>query len=531
MKFGTKILVLAMIIMSISCLNLRISESSNMISSIKDDFSIQWSQLFITATPPPQLCTSPNGNNKNGMSGELDTDGDGDDSDGSSSKTPKAKVNRWGKSQGQGQSAYLFDFFDDILQRDVTTQFSSMFQAAMAIQPADSNTYQDPYALDKLLFIYSNGAGGSANATSSSPDSLSKISQYNKNFNADVWKNSVSASQIYNILQQWGWKSPSSSNPPKKIIDKFDFDGDGRLNPSEFVLFSIINNYKSFGQSDCKQFCYADLIKSKIDPLFKYIDCNSDNFISAENLWIGLKNLKRSTINFSMYICQMPSVLNKDYRTTSTNDFVLKNSRKKDGFLDIEEFRTGVLLGYWDRQTDSRTIYMDDTKNMKSLRWAAGGAQDIVCRDVLILIPGGGGVYIAGGSPACTVQPAQSNPSPNRTQPAGSSPTLPNTASPPAASSPLVPPPPPAGSSPTLPNTASPPVASSPLVPPPPPAGSSPTLPNPGHPAVRRSAMPGFQQTGNYSKEFEYSSSSSSSSFSEVDKSWSSNRSRNFNLK
>ena len=213
----------------------------------------------------------------------------------------------------------------------------------------------------------------------------------------------------------------------------------------------------------------------------------------------------------------MPFVLNKDYRTTSTNDFVLKNSRKKDGFLDIEEFRTGVLLGYWDRQTDSRTIYMDDTKNMKSLRWAAGGAQDIVCRDVLILIPGGGGVYIAGGSPACTVQPAQSSPSPNRAQP--------------AASSPLVPPPPPTASSPIVPNTASPPAASSPLAPPHPPAASSPTLPNPGQPAVRHSGRPDFQKTSNFSKEFDYSSSSSSSSFSEVDKSWSSNRSRNLYLK
>jgi Ca2+-binding EF-hand superfamily protein len=407
MKFGTKILVLAMIIMSISCLNLKNSVSSNIKSSTKDDFSSQWSQLFISPTPPPQLCTSPNDDNKKDSSLDSDDPNGGDDSDsgsGSNSQTPRAKSNKWSNGQGQGQSAYLFDFLDDIFQKDVTSQFSSMFKAALAIQPADPNTYAEPYALDKLIYIYSNGAAGSANSTTSSPNSIKQISQYSKNFNTAVWQNSISASQIYVILQQWGWKSIPSSNPPKKIIDKFDFDGDGRLNPSEFVLFSIVNNYKLFGQTDCKQFCYGDLLKTKIDPLFKYIDCNSDNFISAENLWIGLKNLKRSTSNYSMYICQMPSVLNKDYRTTSTNDFVLKNSRKKDGFLELDEFRTGVLLGYWGRQTDSQTIYTDDTKNMKALRWGSGGAQDLVCRDVLALIPTGGGNSIAGGNPSCSGQ-------------------------------------------------------------------------------------------------------------------------------
>jgi len=168
----------------------------------------------------------------------------------------------------------------------------------------------------------------------------------------------------------------------------YDFDGDGRLNPSEFILFSIVHNEKNFRQQSCKQFCYSDLLATKIDPLFAYFDCDQDGYASAENLWIGFQNIKRKEINqYNMYKCLMPSQLNQGYRTTSPNDFILKSNEKVTGFVDLSEFRKGILLGYWDRQTNSNQIINDDSKNLKNMRWGAGGTEDVVCQNMLALIP------------------------------------------------------------------------------------------------------------------------------------------------
>ncbi len=428
MKFEIKILVLAIVTFSIAALNIKNSISSQIKSLNKEDFTSQWAQLFTSQVPPPQLCLRPDHlNNEDGLGPNGKGEGNGN------SQTPNPKTNRWAKGQGSGPSAYLFDFLDNVFQKDVVQQFSSMFQAALAIQAPDANTYQDPYALDKLIYIYSNGVAGSANATTSSPNSISAISQYNKNFNQAIWQNSISASQIYNILQQWGWKTVPSANPAKKIVDTYDFDGDGRLNPLEFVVFSIVNNYKIFSQSECKQFCYADLFKNKIDPLFAYLDCDGDGFVSAENMWIGLRNLKRNAQGYSMYQCQMPTVLNKDYRTTSTNDFVLKNYRRADGFVNIDEFRTGILLGYWDRQTDSNKIYTDDSKNLKTARWGSGGSQDIVCSSILALIGKNSNTMPAGNNPAPQAAPAQPQ---NVGAPATPGPATPATPATPAPATP-----------------------------------------------------------------------------------------------
>ena len=381
MKFGIKLLVLAIASVCITSMNLKNSAQSKFEFSSKEDFTQQWSQLFTSMERPPQLCLPPDHlNNEEGGPG-----GNGDDS--GNSQTPNPKPNRFAKNQGQGPSAYLFDYWDEIFQKQIIQIFSGMFKKALAMKEPDANTYQDPYALDKLIYIYSNGVSGSPNATHSSPNSISQISQYNKNFNQEIWKNSVSAGQIFNILQQWGWQTVPSANPPKKIVDTYDFDGDGRLNPSEFILFSIINNYKIFRQSECKEECYSEILAQKIDPLFAYLDCDQDGFVSAENLWVGLRNLKRSSKGYNMYQCLMPTILNKDYRTTSTNDFVLKNYKKADGFVNIDEFRTGILLGYWDRQTDSTKVYTDDTKNSKVSRWGGDGSKDIVCDSILALIP------------------------------------------------------------------------------------------------------------------------------------------------
>lgn len=423
MKLIQKLLILSSFLVLVYTLNLK--TSSNLEVSTSEDYSKQWATLFTSVVRPPQLCQQPNRIHHTDSFGSKG----GNDSD---SHTPKSKANVWAKQQGFGASAYFFDHMDDIFQADVVGQFTQMLAAAKAIQPTDVK-YQDPYGLEKLIFFYSQGAhgavpsggapssnnplaggvnpsghahtsrftqspngaplpssplGAQAASTPASTDLVSQIQRYNKNFNKAVWENSISAPQLKEIVKQWGWKQGSGSDPIKKLIDTYDFDGDGRLNPSEFILMSIVNNVKIFKQSECKQFCYTDIFTNKVDPLFAFLDCDSDGFVNAENMWTGLVNLKRKdATKFSMYTCQMPTMFNKGYRTTACNDFVLKNYHKADGFLNHDEFRVAILLGYWDRHSDMNKVIPDESKSLKNVRWGQGGVKDTVCEAILALVP------------------------------------------------------------------------------------------------------------------------------------------------
>ena len=93
-----------------------------------------------------------------------------------------------------------------------------------------------------------------------------------------------------------------------------------------------------------------------------------------------LESLKKKDKKYNMYDC---SIKGKKYRTNSFSDFVIKSMKSFDGFLTKEEFRTAILLGYWDRHCDIIKIYPDDTRTFKQLRWGPSGDTDIQCQRIL----------------------------------------------------------------------------------------------------------------------------------------------------
>jgi len=207
------------------------------------------------------------------------------------------------------------------------------------------------------------------------------VGKDSKNFNENSYKAGLTVSNIYKACKDFKWNhNPQETNFAKKIVDKYDFDGDGRLNPREFILMTILHNKNILGGKDCTN-CFGDIISKKIDPIFRFIDCNNDGKINAEDMWTNFENLKRTTTNkYNIYDC---TIKGKKYRTHSMNDFIIKNMKNFDGYLSKEEFRAAVLLGYWDRQTDVEKIYPDDTRTFKQLRWGTGGDTDVVCQRIL----------------------------------------------------------------------------------------------------------------------------------------------------
>lgn len=266
-------------------------------------------------------------------------------------------------------------------------EFKSLLEEAKKVPEEDSKSFDDPYTAEKLLFYFSGGTEGRDpwNGTDQPVKKISPelITRYKQDFNPSTWEQSFSAARISNIIKAFGWGKPA--NIPyyfKRLIDKYAFSGNGRLDAREFIFYAIMENYKSYNQ--CKKFCFKRVIEEVIDPLFTFLDCDNDGYINSESIWEGFKYLKRSdSKKFSFYNCILPRAYNKYYRTHAPNDFVLKNVQSADGYLSREEFRKGILLGYWERQVNGLAVVTDDSVNRKAERWDSSGIVDKDCMELL----------------------------------------------------------------------------------------------------------------------------------------------------
>lgn len=309
---------------------------------------------------------------------------------------PKKKANNYMKeTERYDQIAYFFDYVDDVFQKDIVTAFKALLEEAKTIPPEPSDKFNDPYTVDKLLWYWSHGLAGKDPQDGHSNVNLPPIRkeeaaadpiilvQYNRDFDPEVFKNSFGAPQISAIIKAFGWTmTPNDPMYFKKLIDKFDFDGNGRLDPREFLFMAIWENYKNF--YSCRKHCFKEIMDSKVNPLFTFFDCDNDGYINSENLWEGCKYLKRKDeAMYNMYKCEVPKQFNKYYRTHAPNDFVLKNLQVADGYLNREEFRKGILLGYWERQLNGMYVVEDDSLNKKSTRWDEKGIFDKDCNELI----------------------------------------------------------------------------------------------------------------------------------------------------
>jgi Ca2+-binding EF-hand superfamily protein len=302
---------------------------------------------------------------------------------------PKKKQNNWiQETEKLDQIPYFFDYIDDIFQKEISKEFKELIEEAKRIPEEDQKIFDDPYSADKLLFYWSHGQEGRdpiKGKADTAPVDLLKLKQFNPEFDLELWKESFSAAKISNIIKTFGW---SSIRPIpyffKRLIDKYDFNGNGRLDHKEFLFFAIWENYKNY--STCQKHCFKNLIETIINPLFTFFDCDQDGYINSENLWEGMRYLKRSAPEkYNFYKCEVPKPYNKYYRTHAPNDFVLKNYEVADGYLNKEEFIKGILLGYWERQTKPMLVVDDDSINKKSERWDTSALKDLDCEELLLM--------------------------------------------------------------------------------------------------------------------------------------------------
>jgi len=270
------------------------------------------------------------------------------------------------------------------MQNEFTKAFDKVYSEAKSIQ---SNPATDIYSLQNQLKVLRSMGNpniiSDAELNTGNTELFSKIlSKLNPKFNINSYNVGINIEQITNIMTQWGWTKSSPTygeNPIKELFDRYDWNGNGRLDPREFIFFSIAENKGIFEKSSSKN-PFKDVIETLLEPIFSFADCNDEGKVTSEQLWKTFEKLKCKK-KYDIFTCALKGS-DQSYRTSSVNDLIIKNSKEIEGYLNKNEFIKGILLGYWDRQTTNTEILKGDEKAKKNERWMNNGEKDKECEEI-----------------------------------------------------------------------------------------------------------------------------------------------------
>lgn len=300
------------------------------------------------------------------------------------SKLPSKKQNVNYKAWGvASESAYVFDFLDYGFQERMVKAFEHWWKQCQTLPPKIG--VEDPYTLLNQLTIEFNRKGGKApfplpTKEQSITDLINSMKKLKPTFDESDWILNISIPQLATIYDKFRWVyNRNDSGFFQKLLDKYDYDGDGRLDAREFIFLTIWENRKEV-RSSRTIYPFYKIQDKYINPMFQFADCTKKGYIVAEQLWATFHNLKRqeSTTNddlFNFFDCEVP---NGYTHTSAVNDFVLKCANTIQGALNPDEFATCIMLGYWDRQISVNKIVSKDEMNKKSTRWKDDKI-DIIC--------------------------------------------------------------------------------------------------------------------------------------------------------
>jgi len=293
-------------------------------------------------------------------------------------KGPSIKPNKF-KKFGSGNAAYFYDHLDYLFKKKLAEKFKKIYNAASETKFEMS---ADIYSEEILKSVVVQGREFN--------DQVG-FEKYLNDFNKEAYQKAIRFPQLVEFMKTAKWYREETINFDKNSFDKFDFNGDGRLDHYEFILFSIVHNIRIFGKGQCvEEHCYDDIFKNLIDPIFDHANCPKSDTIDSEEIWNALKQLKKpeaDKIKYSLFSCSIRLDMIKEYRTISVNDFVLISDWDHSGLLNENEFRTGILLGYWSRQVKPTQIYDDNEINGKKERWNEDGTMDKMCEQIKKFLP------------------------------------------------------------------------------------------------------------------------------------------------
>mmetsp|Transcript_3902 Transcript_3902/g.4003 ORF Transcript_3902/g.4003 Transcript_3902/m.4003 type:complete len:349 (+) Transcript_3902:8-1054(+) len=262
----------------------------------------------------------------------------------------------WVKPWGYESSAYLFDYLEQVIKpsflADSEEIFTELFEA-----PDEDENYKDPFDYENYF---------SENMTEEEKNTIrANWALINPNYVKSIYEKSINAVQLNLKMKDWNWvRKSDSSNYAKNFVSKYDAMGQGRVNFRDTILGAIHHNKKNYMRQQIVDNVFPKTIKI-LNGIFTFLDCNNDTYISAEELLKNLPKLARKEPE--LYNIFTPKMKNTAAR--AINDFVLKSHGSMNGILNKKEFISGILYGFWNRQTERTGLLEDDSRTLAKLRW------------------------------------------------------------------------------------------------------------------------------------------------------------------
>jgi hypothetical protein len=164
-------------------------------------------------------------------------------------KLPQKKQNLNYKAWGvASESAYVFDFMDYLFQDRMAKAFENWWKQCQTLPPKIG--VEDPYTLLNQLVVEYNRKGGRApfpqpTKLQSMTDHIGFMKKIKQNFDETDWILNISIPQLATIYDKFRWVyNRNDSDYFQKLLDKYDYDGDGRLDAREFIFLTIWENRK-----------------------------------------------------------------------------------------------------------------------------------------------------------------------------------------------------------------------------------------------------------------------------------------------
>ena len=270
----------------------------------------------------------------------------------------------WVKSWGYGESAYLYDFLEPAILPKFIAEAKGVYDAIKVFDANKDGNYEDP--LDYNRFF-------TKEMSDAEKTKIQKnLALINENYVKEIYEASINAVQLHKAMKVWKWYTQrTTADYAMDFVKKYDADGDGRLNLRELILGDIDYNRKYLSNPSVKQAFNESALN--LSAMFSFFDCDGDGFISAEDIWNKIRDLKRGDGETRYNIFST----NQELRIRSVNDFMLKCHASKNGLLNKSEFIACILLGFWNRQVEKLKVLTDGSRSMIGLRWSSNGQTDI----------------------------------------------------------------------------------------------------------------------------------------------------------
>ena len=288
-----------------------------------------------------------------------------------------------------GPVAILGDFLDPLLLEEFIKEAKKILNEVKSIK-LDEGHSDEPYSTS-TMFIRKTGkelkSSSNPNGITISEEEQIKAINYDLDpkkaeEKVKTYLNGITLGQVSQACSKYNWSCGIAKKTPlKSNFDKYDFDGNGRLDPLEFLLFHVSLNADKIAKGGCTGSCFNNMMKKFILPMFGYLDCDGNGKITAEQIWDGLKTLKRNTDKYNLY--EYCDVTTGSFNTNVMTAFTLNSKTVlPTAILSREDFSRGLLVLFTLRQADKKQLYDDDTINGKKERWANKGEYGEVCRQI-----------------------------------------------------------------------------------------------------------------------------------------------------